>query len=81
MCVCVCVCDSLSRSLSASLPHVQSNLALATRSDNPQYLAEDIDVFDWALTEEEMTILDNAREPQAPTGGGKGGGPCLFCHD
>ena len=60
---------------------IQSDLALATRSNSPTYLAEDIDVFDWALTEAEMRALDNAREPEAPTGGGKDGGPCLFCHD
>jgi diketogulonate reductase-like aldo/keto reductase len=60
---------------------IQSNLALATRSDNPKYLSEDIDVFDWSLTEAEMRALGNAREPEAPTGGGKDGGPCLFCHD
>eukprot|EP01045_Picozoa_sp_COSAG04_P008171 COSAG04_NODE_447_length_14267_cov_17.958569_8_plen_137_part_00 len=60
---------------------IQSGLALATRSSNPAYLAEDIELFDFALTAEEMRLLDAAREPEAPTGGGKGGGPCLFCHD
>jgi hypothetical protein len=37
--------------------------------------------YDWALTEPDMRALGDAKEPDAPTGGGKDGGPCLFCHD
>jgi diketogulonate reductase-like aldo/keto reductase len=60
---------------------IQHGVPVATRSSNPKYLAEDIDLFGFNLSKVDMAALDNAKEPLAPTGGGKDGGPCLFCHD
>ena len=57
---------------------IQNGVPVATRSSNPKYLAEDIDLFTWNISSAEMAALDQAQEP---TGGGKQGGPCLFCHD
>ena len=57
---------------------IQQGIPVATRSSNPKYLAEDIDLFNFTLTAEEIEALDGAKQP---TGGGKDDGPCLFCHD
>ena len=61
---------------------IQQGIPVATRASNPAYLAEDIDLFgNFSLSEAEVGVLDRAKEPEAPTGGGRQGGPCLFCHD
>lgn len=38
---------------------IQSGATFTTSSTNPAHLQEDLDVFDWALTDEEMTVLGN----------------------
>ena len=43
----------------------QHGLPLATRSTKRQHLADNFDIFDWALGEEEMRMLDAATEPAA----------------
>eukprot|EP00038_Savillea_parva_P010177 m.188432 g.188432 ORF g.188432 m.188432 type:complete len:340 (+) comp17413_c0_seq1:35-1054(+) len=43
---------------------LQNNHSLAVAASNPDYLREDLDVFDWDLTPEDMEQLSN--EPFAP---------------
>ena len=62
----------------AARAQLQAGVPVATRSSNPAYLAEDIDVYGWSLNPGERAALAAAKEP---TGGGRDGGPCLFCHD
>lgn len=33
---------------------IQNNVILSTQSDNPKHLQENIDIFDWSLTDDEM---------------------------
>ena len=51
---------------------VQGGMALVTRALNPEYLVEDLDLFDWTLSGDEAAKLNAATEPAAQ--------PCLFCH-
>jgi 2,5-diketo-D-gluconate reductase A len=43
----------------------QSGLALVTKSNTAQHLADDIDLFDWTLTPRQMRALNAARSPYA----------------
>jgi len=51
---------------------VQQNVPLVTKASNPEYLAEDIDLFDFELSSADMTSLDAATKPK--------GNPSFFCH-
>jgi len=42
---------------------VQHGWAVTTKSSNPAYLADDIDIFDWQLSSAEMAQLDAATTP------------------
>lgn len=44
---------------------------LTTKSSNPIHLAEDIDLFDWSLTDDEMLQLDAETTPK--------GNPSFMC--
>jgi diketogulonate reductase-like aldo/keto reductase len=49
---------------------LQNNHSLAVAASNPDYLKEDLDVFDWELTPSEMQQLDTvAFAPEDPTRG------------
>jgi len=50
---------------------VQHNWLLTSKSSNPAYQAEDIDIFDFVLTDAEMALLDAATVPS--------GSPSFFC--
>eukprot|EP00656_Telonema_subtile_P037615 TRINITY_DN41910_c0_g1_i2.p1 TRINITY_DN41910_c0_g1~~TRINITY_DN41910_c0_g1_i2.p1 ORF type:complete len:290 (+),score=59.36 TRINITY_DN41910_c0_g1_i2:165-1034(+) len=50
--------------------------SLVVRADNAQYLAEDIDVFDWEIAEADMSKLDAAVEPKGQQGGRPSWGCC-----
>merc|ERR1712224_959074 len=39
---------------------VSHGIAVASKSSNPEHLKEYISLFDWELTREEMSALDNA---------------------
>ena len=38
---------------------VQHKAALVTSGTNGEYMTEDLDIFDFELTDEEMTLLDS----------------------
>ena len=40
---------------------VQKNVTIATQSTSPAHLAQDVDIFAWALTPAEMAALDAHR--------------------
>lgn len=42
---------------------VQSGVPLSTKSTDPKYLAQDIDIFDWTLSDAEMAQLNAAKSP------------------
>ena len=44
---------------------VQSGIPVVTKADNPAYLKEDIDLFDFTLSEDEMTKLNSQTLPKA----------------
>jgi len=50
---------------------LQTGVPLSTKSTSPDYLAQDIDLFDFALTEDEMAQLSAATSP--------GGTPSFIC--
>lgn len=41
----------------------QNGITLTTKSTNATYLAEDLDLFDWMLTDDEMAKLNSATKP------------------
>jgi diketogulonate reductase-like aldo/keto reductase len=41
----------------------QHGVALTTKSKNPEHLAQDLDIFDWELSHDEMAQLDAATHP------------------
>ena len=41
----------------------QHGHSLTTKSSNPSHLAQDIDIFDWELSSDEMSQLDAATKP------------------
>jgi diketogulonate reductase-like aldo/keto reductase len=43
---------------------VQSGHAVCTKADNPEYLAEDIDVFSWNITKPDLAKLTAATTPK-----------------
>ena len=47
---------------------VQKGIPLATKANETEYLKEDIDVFDWTLTDAEMAALDARTSPLSPFG-------------
>ena len=49
----------------------QRGHALTTKSSNPKHLAQDIDIFDWQLSSDELTQLDAATKPS--------GNPSFMC--
>lgn len=49
---------------------VQSGIPVIPKTDNPTHLLENIDLFGWKLTDEEMNLLNTATSP--PVGGGPG---------
>jgi diketogulonate reductase-like aldo/keto reductase len=66
----VCACGTLS--VQVALRWVaQHGVPLVTRASSLEYLAEDIDIFDFALSPTDLTALDSATKPNATT--------CLFC--
>ena len=50
---------------------VQKSIPLVTKATNPKYIADDIDLFDFTLTDEEMSVLSAATKPK--------GKPSFFC--
>lgn len=44
--------------------HIQEGFAVVPGSSNPEHIAENIDVFDFELTEEEMEIIRNLNKEQ-----------------
>ena len=42
---------------------VQSGYTLATKADDAKYLAQDIDVLDWAIADADMQKLAAAAQP------------------
>merc|ERR1712048_1058167 len=53
---------------------VSHNVSVATKSSNPKHLAENIDIFDFEFTPEELSALDNADFAKADT-------PSFLCDD
>ena len=41
----------------------QHGVPLSTKANSVKYLSEDIDIFDWSLTDTEMAHLDAATSP------------------
>lgn len=52
---------------------IQNDIILSTQTDNPVHLKENIDLFDWELTDDEMDILNTATKPE--------GVPSYMCSD
>lgn len=50
---------------------IQKNIPLVTKATNPKYIAQDIDLFDFMLTDDEMKQLSETRKPK--------GTPSFFC--
>jgi len=51
---------------------VQQGIPVIPKTDNEVHLAQNLDLFDWNLTEEEMKVLSQADSPAAAGGGGDG---------
>mmetsp|Transcript_39293 Transcript_39293/g.77290 ORF Transcript_39293/g.77290 Transcript_39293/m.77290 type:complete len:319 (+) Transcript_39293:30-986(+) len=49
---------------------VQQGHTLAAKSENPTYLKEDIDIFDWDLSEADMATLTGQTQPAEPASWG-----------
>ena len=45
---------------------IQQGLIFATATDNPKHIEEDLDVFDWELSEHEMAVLNSVRSGPPP---------------
>jgi diketogulonate reductase-like aldo/keto reductase len=42
-----------------------AQLSLVTKADTKEYIEEDVSLFDWSLTKEEMHTLDAATSPSS----------------
>lgn len=42
---------------------IQSGVSLSTKADNEKYLLEDVDIFDWQLSDDDMASLNSATAP------------------
>ena len=51
---------------------VQQGVPLSTKATNPAYVAQDIELFDWELSDDEMQVLTAATKPS-------GAGPAAAC--
>jgi len=51
----------------------QHDVILTTKSGNPKHLLQDMDIFSWSLTDDEMEQLDAATTPSAT--------PSFMCSD
>ena len=54
---------------------VQLGIPVIPKTNNPQYLAENIDLFDWTLSDDEMALLTAATKPPV-AGDAEGSGDC-----
>ena len=52
---------------------IQNDMILSTQTENPVHLDENIDLFDWELTDQEMDTLNSATKPE--------GVPSYMCSD
>ena len=52
---------------------IQNDVVLSTQTKNPAHLKENIDLFDWELTDDEMATLSSATKPE--------GVPSYMCSD
>ena len=50
----------------------QNGVAVLTKSGNPAHLKQDLDLFDWSLTSDEMASANAATTPK--------GAPSFMCH-